>query len=118
MNRETQRQIARLNRLVEFIEANPDQYNQVGAFTCVCGLGARLERGKLIPVSDFHEYPDIVFARRYGVSGDTARNINGGYFQKVNPRLDNTGNASTTKPSTAISLLNYIIKQKEKGVTP
>lgn len=47
VNRETERQVARLNNLADFIEANPEQYGQDSSDVCIIGLGLRLKRTEL-----------------------------------------------------------------------
>lgn len=112
MNRETQRQIRRLERLADFIEANPEKYNQSDCNRCVVGLGARLYKNRLREVFEVRNLYVQEFAERYGIGYSATCAINGGDFNYFGKQFDSNFNSEATSPATAVTLLRYIANQK------
>lgn len=77
------RQRERLNSLANFIERNPDTFDQTDSHRCIVGLGNRLERGKLKGTA-FVWLGDSHFAERYGIRLEDVREVFYGNWSKVN----------------------------------
>lgn len=105
MNRETERQIKRLHKLADFIEANPSYYNQHGTYTCVVGLVEKLHK----------EIPDTVsnnFSAYYGISRDTVDLINWGFWNSIDKRFKSNNNSPLTPARDAVKLVRWLAEQK------
>lgn len=127
MNRETERQIKRLEKLANFISANPDSYDQGAGISCIVGLGLRMQpSGKMsfdTPFwSDGAEVKITEFAKKFGIKYETAYNIFWGHWDAVNPKAKITwslgidGRAGKIRTS-AVAILRYVARQKSLGKT-
>lgn len=115
MSRETERQRQRLRRLADYIEANPQNYDQSSPFRCVVGLGRRVKFLKTKTVLGGIDYlydVETAFAKRYGVSVETAENIWGGRFNRVVKGMRSYAmDVRQPKASTAAKLLRTLAER-------
>jgi hypothetical protein len=115
MNRETKRQKRRLNRLADFIEANPDVYSQGSPQQCVIGLGCRIRFGKTDRLGAYNGWSwdaQKRFAERYGVSREVAGDIWYDDFGKVHKNFKNSWQIGERRASSAVKLLRKLAEQK------
>lgn len=126
MNRETQRQIERLEKLADFISKNPNEYNQGIPNKCIIGLGARFERGRLAPRKyngfGFWDVNRAIFTKKYGISKINTYHIFWGNFKEINPRATSisissflTDKEQESNRKKAVNILRYVAKQKSLG---
>jgi hypothetical protein len=117
MSREQQRQINRLKRLANFIQNNPDKYDQSESHSCIVGLGLRLVGNQFLdrPVRDI-ETGSLTdeFVRRYGVNYFTTLNIYYSDFKDIHKSL--AGGYRAT-PKQAVKVVNFLIQRKEKELS-
>lgn len=121
------RQVARLRKLAEMILIHPD-YDQTDFRNCIIGLGNRMTvQGNFISKESFDKkYPFTgvgsrePFAKKFGVSLETAQNLLIGDFQAINPKskvnvFTQLEGANMRRAANAI--LNHIAYAKEIGLT-
>ena len=131
MIRETQRQIARLRALKNYIQNNPKEFRQSTPEDCVIGLGVRFYRG--IMRTQYQARTSLQwmgwnklqrdFAKRYGVTEETASKLFSGNYSGINGNFkkDYKSCGLGAKPipvRSVVRILEYLVKQKEKGNTP
>lgn len=120
MSREKQRQLNRLQRLIDFIRQNPSLYKHNSSETCIVGLGVRLnmQRGKLTEPLNYSTML-TEFTKRYGVSNAVASALFWGSFKNINPRQKDYEvlDWSQIRPVTAIAVLNYIAKARARELS-
>lgn len=121
MNRETQRQIARLRRLADIILTYKD-FAQGHPDYCTVGLGLRLNNGKIGKIVKPPTGFDLLsvrlskaFAKKFGISEKTVYNLYWGNFNEINPRVKSDYTDGTIRRKVS-GLLNYIANRKEKGL--
>jgi hypothetical protein len=100
-NKMNKRTAAKLNRLADFIEANPKEYNQSNSANCIVGLGNRLDKGKLGAfVFNWNDVSE--FSSKFNIKCDIARHIFPGEFGKV---VKGFRFSPRAKPATAVRFL-------------
>jgi hypothetical protein len=112
MTKKTEREVARLNRLADYIESNPDKFELMDTAKCIVGIGNRLARKKESGWKTSRE----VFGKWVGLSFDVVTELYVGAFNDLNKRYKyiNLGNHKIGVRQT-VGILRWIAKEKAKG---
>lgn len=109
MSREKQRQQKRLLALADYIEKNPNLYDQTSITTCVVALGNRFYRGKLGNHPWLNSTPrNERFASRYGVTAEQAEQIYTNQFGNVLEGHKNRGKYARRPVKEAIAFIRAL----------